>query len=69
MEKTEQIERKREESCCFVLFCNVELDDKTAKTGEELLRAYKYKEKHGIEGNFSFLKDPLIVNYLFLKKI
>jgi transposase len=31
-----------------------------------LLRAYK--EQHGIERNFSFLKDPLIVNDLFLKK-
>ena len=27
-----------------------------------------YKNQHGIEPNFSFLKDPLIVNSLFLKK-
>jgi len=27
-----------------------------------------YKEQHGIERNFGFLKDPLIVNDLFLKK-
>ena len=27
-----------------------------------------YKEQHGIEKNFGFLKDPLIVNDLFLKK-
>ena len=32
----------------------------------DVLRAYK--EQHGIEQNFSFLKDPLIVNSLFLKK-
>lgn len=27
-----------------------------------------YKEQHGVEQNFAFLKDPLIVNSLFLKK-
>src|SRR5262249_45378275 len=26
------------------------------------------KEQHGVEQNFAFLKDPLIVNSLFLKK-
>jgi transposase len=31
-----------------------------------LLRTYKAQD--GIERNFSFLKDPLIVNDLFLKK-
>jgi hypothetical protein len=31
-----------------------------------VLRAYK--EQHGIEQNFGFLKEPLIVNSLFLKK-
>jgi transposase len=31
-----------------------------------VLRAYK--EQHGVEQNFAFLKDPLIVNSLFLKK-
>ncbi len=66
VEKKEQVERKREESGCFVLLSNVKSDGESAKTGEELLRAYK--EQHGIERNFSFLKDPLIVNDLFLKK-
>ena len=37
-----------------------------AETGAELLQAYK--EQYGIEKNFSFLKDPLIVNDIFLKK-
>ena len=27
-----------------------------------------YKEQHGVEQNFAFLKDPVIVNSLFLKK-
>lgn len=66
VEKKEQLERKREESGCFVLISNVPADGDFSKTGEDLLRAYK--EQHGIERNFSFLKDPLIVNDLFLKK-
>ena len=37
-----------------------------AHTARDGLRAYK--EQHGIEQNFGFLKDPLIVNSLFLKK-
>ena len=32
----------------------------------EVLRSYK--EQHGVETSFRFLKDPLIVNDLFLKK-
>ena len=32
----------------------------------DVLRAYK--AQHGIEQNFGFLKDPLMVNSLFLKK-
>lgn len=67
VEKKEQIEHKREESGCFVLLSNIAAGgEEMAKTGDELLRAYK--EQHGIERNFSFLKDPLIVNDLFLKK-
>ncbi len=37
-----------------------------AHTGAEVLAAYK--EQHGIERNFGFLKDPLLVNGLFLKR-
>ncbi len=37
-----------------------------AHTARDVLRAYK--EQHGIEQNYGFLKDPLIVNSLFLKK-
>lgn len=65
-EKEEQIRRKREEAGCFVLLTNVPRQGDMAETGAELLQAYK--EQHGIERNFSFLKDPLIVNDLFLKK-
>ncbi|MFW6152544.1 MAG: IS1634 family transposase [Verrucomicrobiota bacterium] len=66
VENTELIEIKRQESGCFVLLCNVPHEGVNAKTGAQLLRAYK--EQYGIERNFSFLKDPLIVNDLFLKK-
>jgi transposase len=62
----EQIERKRREAGCFVLLSNVPLQGDNAQTGADLLRAYK--EQYGIERNFSFLKDPLIVNDIFLKK-
>ncbi len=65
-ERAEQIEKKREEAGCFVLLTNVPCHGDRAETGAELLHAYK--EQHGIERNFSFLKDPLIVNDLFLKK-
>ncbi len=66
VERTERIERKRDESGCFVLLTNVPRDGDKAETGAELLRAYK--DQHGIERNFAFMKDPLIVNDLFLKK-
>ncbi len=66
LEKEERIRRKREEAGCFVLLTNVPLQGDMAETGPELLQAYK--EQHGIERNFSFLKDPMIVNDLFLKK-
>jgi transposase len=62
----EHIEQKRKEAGCFVLLSNVPLEGDTAQTGADLLRAYK--EQYTIERNFSFLKDPLIVNDMFLKK-
>ncbi|HWR71795.1 MAG TPA: IS1634 family transposase [Nitrospirota bacterium] len=66
LQNTEQIERKQREAGCFVLLSNVPLQGDAAQTGADLLRAYK--EQYGIERNFSFLKDPLIVNDTFLKK-
>ncbi len=65
-EKADHIAQKRAEAGCFVLLTNVLTQGEMAETGEELLQAYK--EQNGIERNFSFLKDPLIVNDLFLKK-
>ena len=53
----------KEEAGCFVLITNV---DKDKYSSGDILKIYK--EQHGIEKNFGFLKDPLIVNDLFLKK-
>jgi len=66
VERPEAVERKRAEAGCFVLISNRPSQGADAQTSEELLRSYK--DQDGIERNFSFLKDPLIVNDLFLKK-
>jgi transposase len=65
-ERSEVIARKTQETGCFVLLTNVPTAGEMAHRAGDVLRAYK--EQHGIEQNFSFLKDPLIVNSLFLKK-
>lgn len=59
-------EQKREQSGCFVLLTNTPTEGDMSHTPQEVLLAYK--EQHGIERDFGFLKDPLIVNDLFLKK-
>jgi len=52
---------------CFVLLSNVPpfFQDRSW-TATDLLT--QYKEQYGIEKNFGFLKDPVIVNSIFLKK-
>lgn len=65
-ERSEVIARKVQEAGCFVLLSNVPTQGQLAHSAGEVLRAYK--EQHGVEQNFAFLKDPLIVNSLFLKK-
>jgi transposase len=49
-------------SGCFVMLTNLTESEKSSK---ETLKIYK--EQYGIEQNFSFLKEPLIVNDTFLK--
>jgi len=66
LERQEFIEQKRTEAGCFILLSNRPSQGPDAQSAEELLRTYKAQD--GIERNFSFLKDPLIVNDLFLKK-
>ncbi len=66
IERTEAIEQKRTKAGCFVLITNRPSEGLDAQNTEELLRTYKAQD--GIERNFRFLKDPLIVNNIFLKK-
>lgn len=56
----------REEAGCFVLITNLPVQGENSKDALSVLKAYK--EQHGIEQNFGFLKDPMIVNSVFLKK-
>jgi len=65
VEKRDAIDKRKKEAGCFVLLTNVPTTGEMAHTGKETLRAYK--DQYGIERNFGFLKDPLIVNDLFLK--
>lgn len=65
-EKTEAVSTKRQEAGCFVLVSNIAKEGEGAYDARSILKAYK--EQHGIEQNFAFLKDPVIVNDLFLKK-
>ncbi|MEW6555350.1 MAG: IS1634 family transposase [Actinomycetota bacterium] len=65
-ERADEVERMRQAAGCFMLLTNVPGEGEMAHTPEEILAAYK--EQHGIERNFGFLKDPLIVNDIFLKR-
>jgi transposase len=63
--KAEAIRRAEKETGCFVLLSNAPADGPGGMSARELLAAYK--DQHYIERNFGFLKDPVIVNSLFLK--
>ena len=65
VEAPEKVNPLRLQAGCFVLLTNLtgQQDDWPA---QELLKLYK--SQIGIEKNFSFLKDPAIVNAIFLKK-
>ena len=64
--QTERIVRLEEEAGCFVLLTNVPTAGDLAHSARDILTVYK--EQHGTEQNYGFLKDPVIVNSLFLKK-
>ena len=64
--QTERIAQMEEEAGCFVLFTNVPTTGPLAHSARDILAVYK--EQHGTEQNYGFLKDPVIVNSLFLKK-
>ena len=63
--QTAQIARCEEEAGCFVLLSNVPTAGKLGHRADEVLKVYK--EQHGTEQNYGFLKDPVIVKSLFLK--
>jgi transposase len=65
-ERPEVMAQKAQEAGCFVLLTNVPSDGEMAHSASEVLAAYK--EQHGMEQNYGFLKDPQIVNALFLEK-
>jgi transposase len=65
-ERAAVIARKTQEPGCVVLLTTVPTAGEMAPRAGDVLRAYK--EQHGIAQNYGFLKDPLIVNSLFLKK-
>ena len=58
--------RERELAGCFVLLTNALENGENAMDGEKVLLTYK--GQYGVESDFGFLKDPLVVNDLFLKK-
>jgi transposase len=64
--QTERMARMEEEAGCFVLLTNVPTAGELAHSARDILTVYK--EQHGTEQNYGFLKDPVIVNSLFLKK-
>jgi transposase len=63
--KTEGIEKERESAGCFVMLTNVPDSGEGALDSAGILRTYK--GQYGVESDFAFLKDPLVVNDLFLK--
>src|SRR6266566_5467349 len=63
---TERMARMEEEAGCFVLRTNVPTAGALAHNAGDVLNVDK--DQHGTEQNYGFLKDPVIVNSLFLKK-
>jgi transposase len=67
VENAEKVKTLRSEAGCFVLLTNLNSEKQRQEWGSgRLLRLYK--DQSGIEQNFGFLKDPAIVNGIFLKK-
>jgi len=55
-----------EEAGCFVLRTNVPTAGDLAHSARDILTVYK--DQHGTEQNYGFLKAPVMVTSLFLKK-
>ena len=65
-EDEKSVSKLRQQAGCFVMLTNVAKDGKDSYDAKEILKAYK--DQYGIEQNFGFLKDPVIVNSIFLKR-
>lgn len=63
----ERISKAKKEAGCFVLLSQgLGPEDENSRNAKQLLT--NYKEQHGVEKGFEFLKDPMILDSLFLKK-
>lgn len=62
----EAIESEKQLTGCFVLLTNVLIGSNNEMDGKKLL--ITYKGQYNVESDFAFLKDPLVVNDIFLKK-
>lgn len=60
------VEHARQLAGCFVLLTNVPIDGDNGMDSKKLLLTYK--GQYGVESDFAFLKDPIVVNDIFLKK-
>ena len=65
VEAPEKVDPLRLQAGCFVLITNL-IGQQDEWPATDLLKLYK--SQIGIEKNFSFLKDPAVVNSIFLKK-
>jgi transposase len=63
---TERLRRREDEAGCCGLRTNVPMAGDLAHSARDLLTVYK--AQHGTEQNYGFLKAPVMVNSLFLKK-
>lgn len=63
---TARIVRLEEEAGCFVLLTKVPTTGDLAHSARDILTVYQ--DQQGTEQHYGFLKDPVIVNSLFLKK-
>src|SRR5262245_3268275 len=64
--QSEHMARLEEEAGCFVLLTHVPTAGDLAHSARDILTVYK--DQHGTEQNYGFLKDPVMVHSLFLKK-
>jgi len=65
-EDEQAVSKLKQEAGCFVMITNVAQKGELSYDAKAILKAYK--DQHGIEQNFGFLKDPVIVNSVFLKR-